>query len=99
MAEWHNWTGDQRCLPARIEKPADRADLIEAVRRASDQRLTVRAVGSGHSFTDTACTGGVLIEMEGLTRMLDVARDSGLIKVEARIPKHRARALVWRYRA
>ena len=50
MAVRHNWTGDQRCMPARIEKPADRADLIEAVRRAGDQGLTVRAVGSGHSY-------------------------------------------------
>jgi L-gulono-1,4-lactone dehydrogenase len=41
-------------LPARIERPRDRADLIEAVRRATDQALTVRAVGSGHSFTDAA---------------------------------------------
>ena len=97
MAEWHNWTGDQRCTPSRIEKPADRADLIEAVRRASDQGLTVRAVGSGHSFTDTACTGGVLIEMDGLGRMLDVDRDSGLVRVEAGIQMRALSELIWGY--
>ena len=69
MPEWRNWTGDQRCVPARIERPQDRGDLIEAVKRATDQGLTVRAVGSGHSFTDAACTGGVLFEMDALDRV------------------------------
>ena len=43
MSEWRNWTGDQRCVPARIERPRDRGDLIESVKRAADQGLTVRA--------------------------------------------------------
>src|SRR5262245_318349 len=83
MAEWRNWAGDQRCVPARIERPRDRGDLIESVKRAGDQGLTVRAVGSGHSFTDAACTGGVLFEMDGLDRVLDVQRGAGLVQVEA----------------
>ena len=76
MPEWRNWTGDQRCVPARIERPRDRGDLIESVKRAADQGLTVRAVGSGHSFTDAACTGGVMFEMGALGRVLDVQRDT-----------------------
>jgi L-gulono-1,4-lactone dehydrogenase len=95
MPEWRNWTGDQRCVPARIERPRDRGDLIETVKRAGDQGLTLRAVGSGHSFTDTACTGGVLIEMGRLTRVLEVQRDAGLIKVEAGIGLRELSELAW----
>src|SRR5436190_6487108 len=95
MAEWRNWTGDQRCVPARIERPRDRGDLIEAVKRASEAGLTVRAVGSGHSFTDAACTGGVLIEMGGLSRVLEVQRDTGLVKVEAGIGLRELNELIW----
>ena len=95
MTEWRNWTGDQRCVPARIERPRDRADLIEAVRRATDQGLTVRAVGSGHSFTDAACTGGVLIEMAELNRILEVERDAGLVKVEGGIGLRALNELIW----
>jgi FAD-linked oxidoreductase len=95
MAEWRNWTGDQRCVPARIERPSDRGDLIESVKRAGDQGLTVRAVGSGHSFTDAACTGGVLFEMDGLDRVLDVQRDAGLVKVEAGIGLRAMSELIW----
>jgi L-gulono-1,4-lactone dehydrogenase len=95
MAEWRNWTGDQRCVPARIERPHDRGDLIEAVKRATDQGLTVRAVGSGHSFADAACTGGVLIEMGDLDRILEVQRDAGLVKVEAGIGLRALSELIW----
>jgi L-gulono-1,4-lactone dehydrogenase len=95
MPEWRNWTGDQRCVPARIERPRDRGDLIEAVKRATDAGLTVRAVGSGHSFTDAACTGGVLLEMDGLARVLEVQRDAGLVKVEAGIGLRELNELIW----
>jgi L-gulonolactone oxidase len=97
MAEWRNWTGDQRCVPARIERPRDRGDLIESVKRASDAGLTVRAVGSGHSFTDAACTGGVLIEMGELSRVLEVQRETGLVKVEAGIAMRELSELIWGY--
>ena len=56
--EWRNWAGDQRCLPVRIESPAGLGDLVEAVKRATDAGLAVRAVGAGHSFTEAALTGG-----------------------------------------
>jgi L-gulono-1,4-lactone dehydrogenase len=95
MTEWENWTGDQRCVPTRIERPADRADLGEVVKRASDQGLNVRAVGSGHSFTDIACTGGVLIEMGALNRILDVDREARLVKAEAGISLRELNELIW----
>jgi L-gulonolactone oxidase len=97
MPEWRNWTGDQRCVPARIERPRDRGDLIESVKRAADQGLTVRAVGSGHSFTDAACTGGVLLEMGEISRVLDVQQDAGLVKVEAGIGLRALSELIWGY--
>jgi L-gulono-1,4-lactone dehydrogenase len=95
MVEWRNWAGDQRCVPARIERPRDRGNLIESVKRATDQGLTVRAVGAGHSFTDAACTGGVLLEMGELSRVLDVQRGSGLVKVEGGIGLRPLNELIW----
>jgi FAD-linked oxidoreductase len=95
MAEWRNWAGDQRCVPARIERPSDRGNLIESVKRATDQGLTVRAAGAGHSFTDAACTGGVLLEMGELSRVLEVQRGTGLVKVEAGIGLRALNELIW----
>jgi FAD-linked oxidoreductase len=94
---WRNWAGDQRCIPARIERPAGRGELVEAVQRATESGLTVRAVGAGHSFTDTACTGGVMLRMDRLDRVLDVDRDAGLVKVEAGIGLGALSEAVWGY--
>jgi L-gulono-1,4-lactone dehydrogenase len=93
--EWRNWAGDQRCLPTRIEAPANRAELVDAVARAGEEGLTVRAAGQGHSFTDIACTGGVMLDMSGLGRVLDVDRGSGLVKVESGIGLRPMNETIW----
>ena len=93
--EWRNWAGDQRCTPARIESPQSRAELSDAVSRAADEGLTARAVGVGHSFTDAACTGGVMIRMDGLGRVLDVDGETGMVKVEGGIAMRALSEAVW----
>jgi len=95
--EWRNWAGDQACLPARVERPAGRGELVDVVARAADEGLTVRAVGSGHSFTDVACTGGAMIRMDRLDRILDVDFEAGLVKVEAGIGLRPLNELIWGY--
>jgi len=84
-AEWRNWAGDQRCSPVAIESVATRDELSAAVAKASAAGRRMRVAGSGHSFTDTACTDGVMLRLDGLDRMLDVDRSSGLVRVEAGI--------------
>src|SRR5918996_1164108 len=88
MREWRNWAGDQRCAPAAIERPGNRAELIDATGRAAASGRTVRAAASGHSFTDIACTDGVMLRLERLNRVLDLDRASGLVRVEAGISIH-----------
>jgi L-gulonolactone oxidase len=84
---WVNWTGDQRCAPAAIVRPASEAELVAAVRDAVVRGHGVRAAGSGHSFTDIACTDGVLVDIGRMQRVLDVARE--LVTVEAGITLRR----------
>ena len=67
------------------------------VQRATEAGLTVRAVGAGHSFTDAACTGGVMLHMDRLDRVLDVDRDAGLVKVEAGIGLRALSEAIWGY--
>lgn len=93
--EWRNWAGDQRCTPARIEAPASRSELVDAVARAGAEGLSVRAVGEGHSFTDVACTDGVMLDLSGLGRILDVDRDAGRVTVEAGIGLARLSEVLW----
>ncbi len=82
---WTNWAGDQRCAPAALAQPRTVQELRAAVAQAARDGRRVRAAGSGHSFTDIALTDGVLVRLGNLTRVLDVDRDAGLVKVEGGI--------------
>ena len=81
---WRNWAGDQVCAPARYVQPRDEAELRDVVGRAD----TVKAVGSGHSFTDAACTDGVMVSLDEMREVVDVDRASGLVEVQAGIKLH-----------
>jgi L-gulonolactone oxidase len=74
---WTNWAGEQRCAPERIERPGSEAELCEVVGRAE----RVKAVGTGHSFTDAACTDGVMVDLVRMNRVLDA--DGELVRVQA----------------
>ncbi|HYP55116.1 MAG TPA: D-arabinono-1,4-lactone oxidase [Solirubrobacterales bacterium] len=78
---WRNWTGDQECRPARTIGPRDRDDLVEAVVGAAAAGEKVSVVGAGHSFTGTALTDGVAIDVGALSGMIDADRSSGLVEV------------------
>jgi FAD-linked oxidoreductase len=82
---WTNWAGDQRCAPAEIARPRSEAELAEVVRRAAERGLPVRAAGSGHSFTDIACTDGVMVDISGMDRLLTADAATGLMTAEAGI--------------
>jgi L-gulonolactone oxidase len=93
--EWRNWTGDQRCTPAVMEEPGTLEELSGAVLRAAERGLAAHAAGSGHSFTEAALTEGAMIRIEGLNRVLEADRDSGLVKVEAGIRLSDLSAALW----
>jgi FAD-linked oxidoreductase len=82
---WRNWAGDQQCVPAAIERPATVAELQEVVSRAAGRGQKVRAAASGHSFTDIACTDGVMVKLDRLGRVLEVDREKGLARVQGGI--------------
>ena len=85
---WSNWAGEQICAPVRIEQPRSEQELVAIVRRAAGNGLRVRAVGSGHSFTDCACTDGVMIDTSRMQRILEIDRDRSLVTVEGGIRLH-----------
>lgn len=85
MTEWRNWTGDQICTPAVLERPHDAKHVVEAIERARHQGQKVRVVGSGHSFNGAVLTDGVMLSLERMNHVLDVDRSSGLVRVEAGI--------------
>ncbi|MFE9121958.1 D-arabinono-1,4-lactone oxidase [Streptomyces sp. NPDC007172] len=93
---WHNWAGNVTARPTREVSPASAAELAEAVRRAAEQGLTVKAVGTGHSFTATAATDGVLIRPGLLTGIREIDRAAMTVTVEAGTPLKRLNAVLAR---
>ncbi|MGW6979712.1 D-arabinono-1,4-lactone oxidase [Streptomyces sp. NPDC054932] len=80
---WRNWAGNITATPTRVVSPASVGELQEAVRRAAEDGLRVKAVGTGHSFTAAAATDGVLVRPQALAGILSIDRAAGTVTVAA----------------
>lgn len=69
--EWTNCIGNQQVSPLHIFRPTTLTEIAEIIRRAERENRRVRAVGSGHSFSDVALTDDFLIDTHGLKRVLE----------------------------
>jgi hypothetical protein len=87
-AGWRNWAGDERCRPARIERPGSIEELCAAIEGARASGLRVRTAGSGHSFSDVACSDGSMLLLDRLAGVLDVDTASGLVRVQGGVTIH-----------
>jgi L-gulono-1,4-lactone dehydrogenase len=85
---WHNWAGNVTASPGRIVSPGSAAEVATEVRRAAADGQTVRMTGSGHSFTPTAVTDGVMLRPDRLTAIRSVDNAAGTVTVEAGCPLH-----------
>ncbi|QDL75378.1 FAD-binding protein [Streptomyces malaysiensis subsp. malaysiensis] len=83
---WHNWAGNVTARPARIVAPSSTGELAEVVRRAAEEGLKVKAVGTGHSFTTTAATDGLLIRPDRMAGVRELDREAGTVTVTAGTP-------------
>jgi L-gulonolactone oxidase len=84
-AMWTNWAGTASCRPAEVEHPASEEDIIAALKRAAQAGERVKVAGSGHSFTDIACTGGRMLKLDRYAGVLEVDQKAGTVTVESGI--------------
>jgi L-gulono-1,4-lactone dehydrogenase len=94
QATWRNWAGNVAARPRRTVAPASVPELAAAVRKAAQDGLTAKAVGTGHSFTATAATGGVLIRPDRLSAIRSVDREAGTVTAEAGVPLKQLNAVL-----
>jgi L-gulono-1,4-lactone dehydrogenase len=83
---WRNWAGNVSAHPRRTASPGSAEQVADEIRRAAADGLTVRMTGTGHSFTPTAVTDGVLLRPEQLTAIRAVDAAAGTVTVEAGCP-------------
>ncbi|MGZ5417349.1 MAG: D-arabinono-1,4-lactone oxidase [Nocardioides sp.] len=85
---WANWSGLAEARPTSVLTPSDTGEVVDAVVAARRQGLTVKMVGSGHSFTDIAVGNGLLLRPDRLSGVTAVDRDAMTVTVLAGTPLH-----------
>ena len=89
---WVNWAGNVRSTARRVARPSSVGEVVQEVKSAVRDGLTVKAVGSGHSFTPIAATDGVRLELSRLNGLRDFGPDS--VTVDAGMPVSRLNELL-----
>ena len=70
-------------VPDAVARPRDFADVIEIVRRATDEAFSVTPAGSQTSTTAASITDrGVLLSMRAMDRILDIDPDARTARVQ-----------------
>ena len=82
-AAWRNWAGTYAVTPAQISQPSSVDQVVAEVRRAAQDNLSVKAVGSGYSSNDIAVTRGVMLDLSRLAGIFSADEQTGLVTVGA----------------
>ncbi len=88
---FRNWAGTHGCVAAARHLPRSEEEVAEIVRRAAREGATVKVVGAGHSWNDSACTSGHLLSLDRLAKIVAVDHTRRRVTVEAGI---RLRSLI-----
>ncbi|TYB37702.1 FAD-binding protein [Micromonospora sp. AP08] len=96
-AAWSNWAGNQRSTAALTVRPRTVEEVAEAVRHAAGTGRTIRAVGSGHSFTATAVADGHRLDLADLDTGVTVDPARRLVTVPAGMTLHTLNDLLARH--
>jgi FAD-linked oxidoreductase len=81
--KWSNWSGGVVCKPRQVIAPRDEVELAAAVRLAEG---TVRAPGTGHSFTPLCASDGTLVDLQAFTGLKSVDTGKQIATIAAATP-------------
>jgi len=84
--QWTNWAGNQRAVARRVVRASTAERVAELVGQVRAEHGTIKAAGSGHSFTGAARTTGVRLAPGGGPFRIDHAGKR--ITVPAGMPLH-----------
>ena len=67
-----NWLGNVQFDPAAIQTIETEEQIAEVIQKAIQQKQPIRVMGSGHSFSPLIATSGILMNLEGLTGVIEL---------------------------
>lgn len=68
VIQWKNWSAGQSCVPSARVTPRSESALGELIRGTKG---SIRAVGSGHSFSPLVPTDGTIVSLARMTGVID----------------------------
>jgi L-gulono-1,4-lactone dehydrogenase len=80
---WQNWGRTAGCAPEHVSTPTSEDALVALVRAAAGRGGRVKVVGSGHSWTDIACTDDTHVRLDQMASEPLVADDRQSVDVAA----------------
>lgn len=72
---WENYVSNEIVEPLRYEKPQTLDELISLIQDAQEKNCKVKAVGSGHSFSDIVQTTDILVNCHSLNHPIPLDTD------------------------
>ena len=85
---WRNWSGTESAHPVRVAEPRGTDDVLALVRRAREERTTLKMVGTGHSFTGIAAPEHTMLSPGAMSGVLGVDREAMTVTALAGTPLH-----------
>ncbi|MFE3381469.1 D-arabinono-1,4-lactone oxidase [Streptomyces anulatus] len=91
---WENWARTESAVPAEVVAPSSAGEVSAVVAAAAAAGRSVKAIGSGHSFSGIAVTEGLQLRPDRMTGVVRADAESGLVTVRAGTPLHRLNPLL-----
>ncbi|KAI9238208.1 MAG: L-gulonolactone oxidase-like protein [Podila humilis] len=86
---FENWARTFRCVPEQYYTPNTEAEIVKIIHLARILGKKVKAIGTGHSPSDLACTDGFMINTDKLDHLIEVDQKNMTITVEAGMKLHK----------
>jgi FAD-linked oxidoreductase len=80
---WRNWAGNESAVATAVIRPRDVTEICTAVTGAAEAGRTIRARGSGHSFTAVGAAHGVALDLSGWTGIVAADTTTGLVTMRS----------------
>src|SRR6266545_142899 len=83
LTAWQNWAGTESAVATEVVRPRDVTGIAKAVTRAAESGQTIKARGSGHSFTGIGAAHGIAVDLSGWTGITAADVATGLVTVRS----------------
>ena len=89
---WQNWGRCESATPQHVARPSNVDEIVQVVRLARDNGISVKPIGAGHSFTAIAATTGIQLDIGAVEGLIAV--DGNLVTLAAGTNLHQLPALL-----